>query len=80
MTFSILQKYMDAIFLRVSGFIRSTEYTSGIAGISDIKVQVGPIYTVIRVNGIALYIDRLTGIDGTGSGHPDPDVIDQNLR
>lgn len=52
--------------LRVPGFVAESEYRSSICN-TRIRVSCGPRFTVVSVNGLDIYFDRLTGaIDGVG--------------
>ena len=51
------------------GFIRPCKYESGLFG-ETIKVRLSSRYTIINVNGLDIYFERISGrIDGVG-GHP----------
>ena len=49
------------------GFVQPTDYNAKSAEVR-VKVTTSRLYTVVSVNGIDVYFDRLTGeIDGTGA-------------
>jgi len=51
----------------VPGFVARAEYRAT-AREAIIRVTVGPLFTVVSVNGLDIYFDRLRGtIDGVGS-------------
>ena len=50
----------------VPGVVRPATYEAGIAPAS-VRITVGPLFTVVTVGGIDVYLHRLTGaIDGVG--------------
>ena len=50
--------------LRLPGFVRNTEYDSARVG-AQVRVHCGEFLTVISVNDVDVYFNRLTGrIDG----------------
>ena len=50
----------------VPGVVQPGTYESGV-GPTSVCITVGPLFTVVSVNGIDVYIHRLTGaIDGVG--------------
>jgi hypothetical protein len=54
--------------LRVPGFVRVTDYTSADTRIT-VRVRCGTAFTVISVNNVDIYFDRLSGrIDGISYG------------
>lgn len=54
--------------LRAPGFVRVSDYTSSDSRIT-VRVRCGTAFTVISVNNVDLYFDRLTGrIDGVSYG------------
>jgi hypothetical protein len=49
------------------GFVQETTYRSSKAADVEVLVRKTRLYTVVTVNGVDVYFDRLTGrIDGTG--------------
>jgi hypothetical protein len=53
--------------LGLPGLVRDTEYRSRALG-ATVRVRRGRLYTVITVNGMDVYFNRLSGtIDGVGS-------------
>jgi hypothetical protein len=57
-------KVLNAI--GVPGVVQPGTYESGI-GPTSVRVTVGPLFTVVSVNGVDVYLHRLTGaIDGVG--------------
>ncbi len=57
-------KVLNAI--GVPGIIQPGTYQAGI-GDASIRVTLGPLFTVVSVNGVDVYFDRFTGaIDGVG--------------
>lgn len=53
--------------LGVPGFVARSEYKARVRE-AIIRVTLGPLFTVVSVNGLDIYFDRLTGtIDGVGS-------------
>ena len=57
-------KVLNAI--GVPGVLQPGTYEAGIARAS-IRVHVGPLFTVVSVNGVDVYFHRITGaIDGVG--------------
>lgn len=54
--------------LGVPGFVRVSDYTSSDSRIT-VRVRCGTAFTVISINNVDLYFDRLTGrIDGVSYG------------
>ena len=54
----------------VPGVVRPGTYEAAIAQAS-VRITVGPLFTVVTVNGIDVYLHRVTGaIDGVGFGTP----------
>jgi hypothetical protein len=54
--------------LRVPGFVRITDYTTADSRIT-VRVRCGTAFTVISVNNVDIYFDRLSGrIDGVSYG------------
>lgn len=52
------------------GFVRETKYTSQ-ATHTAVTVRRSAYFTVITVNGVEVYFNRLTGsVDGTAVSHP----------
>ena len=50
----------------VPGIVQPGTYESGV-GPTSVRITVGPLFTVVSVNGIDVYLHRLTGaIDGVG--------------
>ena len=57
------------------GIVRRSDYRASIANVT-VRVRTSPRFTVITVNGIDVYFERLTGrIDGVGSSP----VVDYSL-
>jgi len=57
-------KLLNAI--GVPGVVQPGTYESGV-GPTSVRITVGPLFTVVSVNGVDVYIHRLTGaIDGVG--------------
>ena len=57
-------KVLNAI--GVPGIVQSGTYESGV-GPTSLRITVGPLFTVVTVNGVDVYLHRLTGaIDGIG--------------
>jgi hypothetical protein len=57
-------KLLNAI--GVPGIVQPGTYEAGI-GEASIRVTVGPLFTVVTVNGVDVYLHRFTGaIDGVG--------------
>lgn len=57
-------KVLNAI--GVPGIVQPGTYEAGI-GEASIRVTVGPLFTVVTVNGVDVYLHRFTGaIDGVG--------------
>jgi hypothetical protein len=53
--------------LGAPGFVRSGSFESRQSG-THVRVYCGELYTVVSVNGVDVYFDRLGGrIDGVGS-------------
>ena len=53
--------------LGMPGIVRTTDYASKAFG-TRVQVRCGRFFTVVSVNGIDVYFERLTGrIDGVGS-------------
>jgi hypothetical protein len=49
------------------GFVQETVYRSSKTADVEVRVKNSRLYTVVSVNGVDVYFDRLTGrIDGTG--------------
>jgi len=54
--------------LRIPGFVRVSDYVSTDSRIT-VRVRCGSAYTVISVNNVDIYFDRLSGrIDGLSYG------------
>ena len=54
--------------LGVPGVVQPGTYEAGI-GQASVRVTVGPLFTVMTVNGVDVYLDRFTGaVDGAGLG------------
>jgi outer membrane receptor for Fe3+-dicitrate len=54
--------------LRIPGFVRVSDYTSTDSRIT-VRVRCGSAFTVISVNNVDIYFDRLSGrIDGISYG------------
>jgi hypothetical protein len=54
--------------LGIPGFVRASDYQSADARIT-VRVRLGRAYTVISVNNVDIYFDRLSGrIDGLSYG------------
>lgn len=50
----------------IPGLVRDCDYEASICK-ATISVRMGPLFTVVRVNGLDVYFHRLTGeIDGVG--------------
>ena len=48
------------------GFVRECKYKSTEIGVA-VSVRVGPLYSVVSVNGVDVYFHRITGeLDGVG--------------
>jgi hypothetical protein len=59
-------KLLNAI--GVPGVVQPGTYEAGIGQVS-VRVTVGPLFTVMTVNGVDVYFDRFTGtVDGVGFG------------
>jgi hypothetical protein len=51
----------------IPGLVRDCDYDAGVTD-AHIKVRVGELYTIVSVNGLDIYFDRLSGsIDGVGT-------------
>src|SRR5262245_45054031 len=54
--------------LGVAGVVQAGRYQAGIGDVS-VRVTLGPLFTVVSVNGVDVYLNRFTGvIDGVGFG------------
>lgn len=54
-------------WLGMPGFLRETVYRSSKTADVEVRVKTSRLYTIVSVNGVDVYFDRLTGrIDGTG--------------
>ncbi|PWU23728.1 MAG: hypothetical protein C5B48_08050, partial [Candidatus Rokuibacteriota bacterium] len=54
--------------LGTPGVVQPGTYDAGIGAVS-VRITLGPLFTVINVNGVDVYLDRFTGeIDGVGFG------------
>jgi hypothetical protein len=63
-------KVLNAI--GVPGVVLPGTYESGV-GPTSVRITVGPLFTVVTVNGVDVYLHRLTGtIDGVGCGVATP--------
>jgi hypothetical protein len=52
----------------VPGIVQPGTYEAGV-GPASVRIAVGPLFTVVTVNGVDVYLHRLTGaIDGVGFG------------
>ncbi len=52
----------------VPGVVQPGTYEAGI-GQASVRITVGPLFTVVTVNGVDVYLDRFTGaVDGVGFG------------
>ena len=57
-------KLLNAI--GVPGVVQPGTYQAGI-GQASVRVTLGPLFTVVTVNGVDVYFDRFTGaVDGVG--------------
>jgi hypothetical protein len=69
---SLLKIYLGRV-LNLAGFpalVRECEYESHVVGAS-VRVKRLNLYTLISVNGVDVYFDRITGvIDGVGTASP----------
>jgi hypothetical protein len=53
--------------LGIPGLVRSCDYKAGVTN-AQIKVQITDMYTILTVNRLDIYFNRLTGlIDGVGT-------------
>ena len=66
------------VMARVPGFIVDQTYDAAVTR-ANVRVQLGPLFSVVSVNGLDVYFHRLTGkIDGVGfssTGDCRPDEI-----
>jgi hypothetical protein len=62
------------------GFVRNSEYDTSICK-AHVSVRVGPLFTVVSVNGLDVYFHRMTGkIDGVGFTQASDCTVEQTAR